>query len=187
MSCHIAFEEAGLPVDVKIAKSDADWKEIGELNPQGAVPLVVLDDGKVLTQNIAILNYVSERAPQAGLLPKPGTLDRAYAFQWLSWVASDLHPAFGPLFNPSLSEDARKAAIAKVEALLSQVNRHMEGRTFVAGDQFSLADAYLFTVFGWTKFQKIPTDSYSNMNAYMARIAERPAVRNVMKREGLLG
>jgi glutathione S-transferase len=102
-------------------------------------------------------------------------------------VASDLHPAFGPLFNPSLSEDARKAAVAKVEALLSQVNRHMEGRTFVAGDHFSLADAYLFTVFGWTKFQKIPTDQYTHMSGYMARIAERPAVRNVMQREGLLG
>lgn len=187
MSCHIAFEEAGLPVEVVVAKDEATWKKIGEMNPQGAVPILVMNDGKILTQNIAILNFVAESAAQANLLPKLGSMDRAYAFQWLSWVASDLHPAFGPLFNPQLGEDARKAQIEKVQKLLAQVDRHMEGRQFVVGDHFTIADAYLFTVYGWTGFQKIPTDQYRNMTDYCSRMAMRPGVQAAMKREGLKG
>jgi glutathione S-transferase len=186
MSCHIAFEESGLAFEPQIATDDGVWQNIAQLNPQGAVPVLVMDDGKVLTQNIAILNFVAEKAPQAGLLPKAGTLERAQAFQWLSWVASDLHPAFGPLFNPSMTDEARQAQVSKVETLLSQAERHMEGRSYVAGDQFSVADAYLFTVYGWAGHLKISTSGYRNMNAFAARIAERPAVHAVMKREGLL-
>jgi glutathione S-transferase len=187
MSCHIAFQESGLPFEAYVAKDDSAWKKIGELNPQGAVPVLVLNDGKVLTQNIAILLFVTENAPQAKLLPNGSALERAYVYQWLSWVGSDLHPAFSPLFNPSITEEARKAQIEKVEKLLAQADRHLNGKEYVAGDQFSVADAYLFTVYGWTKFLKVPTDSYSNLNAYAARIAKRPAVVEVMKREGLLG
>jgi glutathione S-transferase len=186
MSCHIAFEEAGIPVEVQVAKDEAAWKRIGELNPQGAVPILVMNDGKILTQNIAILNFVAENAPQAGLLPAVGSLDRAYAFQWLSFVASDLHPAFGPFFNPALPEEARKAQMEKLDKLLTLVDQHMAGREFVAGSQFSVADAYLFTVFGWTSFLKIPTEKYTNMTAYCGRIAKRPGVIAAMKREGII-
>ncbi len=186
MSCHIAFEEAGLPVEVTVAKDDSAWKSVGELNSQGAVPVLVMNDGTVLTQNIAILNFVAEKAPQAGLLPDLGSLDRAFAFQWLSWVASDLHPAFSPLFNPASTEEVRKAHVEKVQKLFAQVDRHMEGREFVAGNRFSIADAYLFTVYGWAAFLKIPTDSYSNMKAYCGRIAKRPGVYAAMKREGIV-
>jgi glutathione S-transferase len=187
MSCHIAFEEAGIPVEVTVAKDDAAWKKIGEMNPQGAVPILVMNDGKILTQNIAILNFVAESKPEANLLPKMGTMDRAYAFQWLSWVASDLHPTFGPLFNPQIAPEARKAQIEKLEKLLIQADRHMEGRQFVAGDHFTIADAYLFTVFGWTSFLKVPTEQYRNMTDYCSRMAKRPGVQAAMKREGLIG
>lgn len=186
MSCHIAFEESGLPVEVEVAKNDASWVKVNELNPQGAVPVLVMKDGQVLTQNIAILNFVAENAPQAGLLPEMGTLDRALAFQWLSWVASDLHPAFSPLFNPHLAAEARTMQVEKLQKLLAQADRHMSGRQFVAGDQFSVADAYLFTVYGWASYQKIPTEQYRNMTEYCGRIAKRPAVQAVMKREGLI-
>jgi glutathione S-transferase len=186
MSCHIAFEEAGLPVEVQVAKDEAAWKQIGELNPQGAVPILVMNDGKVVTQNIAILNFVAENAPQAGLLPAIGSLDRAHAFQWLSFVASDLHPAFSPFFNPALTEEARKAQMEKLDKLLTIVDKHMAGREFVAGNHFSVADAYLFTVFGWTSFLKISTDKYTNMTDYCSRIAKRPGVYAAMKREGIV-
>jgi glutathione S-transferase len=182
MSCHIAFEESKLAFEPMISK----WDEINQLNPMGAVPVLVLDDGKVLTQNVAILTYVADAAQNSGLLPKLGTFERSQAYQWLSWVASDLHPSFHPLFNDKSSEADRRAGEVTVCSLLDKAEAHLAGRTFMVGDQFTAADAYLFVVYGWTKLLKVPTDKYRNLNSYASRIAERPAVQTVMKREGLL-
>jgi glutathione S-transferase len=188
MSCHIALEESKIPFEASIAKFEErqGWQEIERLNPQGAVPVLVLDDGKVLTQNIAILTYVAERAPAAKLLPEPGTLERAQAYQWLSWVASDLHKAFGLLFNDATPEEAKKQGMASILDMLSQAERHLEGKEFLVGGRFGVADAYFFTVYGWSKWMDVPTDGYKNLNAYAGRILERPAVRAAMKREGLI-
>ena len=182
MSCHIAFEEAHLKFEPMIGK----WDEVNKLNPMGAVPVLVLDDGRVLTQNVAILTYAAEQAPQANLLPKAGTFEHAQAYQWLSWVASDLHPAFHPLFDDKLPADERKEAEAGVHKLLAIVEKHLDGKTFLLGNPFTLGDAYLFAVYGWTKHVKIATDPYRNLNGYASRIAERPAVQTVLKREELI-
>jgi glutathione S-transferase len=182
MSCHIAFEEAKLKFEPMISK----WDEVAQLNPQGAVPVLVMDDGQVLTQNVGILTYAADSAPNSGLLPKVGTFERAQAYKWLSWVASDLHPTFGPLFDDSLSEDSRKESVAEVQVLLEQADKHLAGKTYLVGDQFTAADAYLFVVYGWTKNLNVPTDKYRNLNSYASRIVERPAVQTVMKREGLI-
>jgi glutathione S-transferase len=182
MSCHIAFEEAHLKFEPMISK----WEEVAKLNPQHAVPVLVLDDGKVLTQNVAILTYAADSAPTTGLLPKVGTYERAQAYQWLSWVASDLHPTFGPLFDDALPEADRKESEAAVHKLLAQADQYLAGKTFLAGSQFTIADAYFFTVYGWTKPLKLSTENYRNLNSYAGRIAERPAVQSVLKREGLI-
>lgn len=180
MSCHIAFEEAHLKFEPMIGK----WEEVAQLNPMGAVPVLVMNDGKVVTQNVAILTYAATQAPQ--LLPKPGTFEHAEAYQWLAWTSSDLHPTFGPLFNDKLPETERKEGEAQIQTLLEIAEKHLTGKNFLAGNQFTIADALFFTVYSWTKALGIPNDKFRSLNAYAARIAERPAVHTVMKREGLL-
>lgn len=180
MSCHIAFEEARLKFEPMISQ----WDEVARLNPQGAVPVLVLDDREVLTQNVAILTYAAGLAPQ--LLPKHGTFEYVQAYQWLSWTASDLHPAFSPLFDDELPAADRAESEAEVHELLAQADKHLTGKTFLAGDQFTIADCYLFTVYGWARKLKLPTDAYAALNSYAGRIAERPAVQTVLKREGLI-
>jgi glutathione S-transferase len=179
MSCHIAFEEAGLKFEPVIG----DWAQIQKHNPMGAVPVLVMDDGRAITQNIAILTYAANLAPR--LLPKPGTFEHVEAYQWLAWTSSDLHPTFGPLFDDSLPEAERKQTEAEVHKLLAIADSHLAKREFLAAGQFTIADALFFTIYGWTRALEIPNEQYRNLNAYASRIAERPAVQRVMKREGL--
>jgi glutathione S-transferase len=181
-SCHIAFEEAHLKFEPVIS----NWDDVNKFNPQGAVPVLVFDDGKVLTQNIAILTYAAEMAPNSGLLPKPGTFERVQAYQWLSWVASDLHPTIGELFDESLPEDARKKVAEATYKLFDQAEQYLAGKTYLVGNQFTAADAYLFVVYGWSKHLGLTVDKYRNLNSFAGRIAERPAVQTVLKREGLI-
>lgn len=188
LSCHIALEETGLPFETFLAKfgDRAQFAEIEKLNPQGAVPILVLNDGTVLTQNIGILTYIAEKAPQAKLLPPVGTLERAQTYQWASWVGADLHKAFGILFSDDITDQVRAEATARVKDLLIEADRHIQGKEFVAANQFTIADCYLFTIYGWCRWVELPTDPYKNLNAYAAKIAGRPAVQRAMKREGLV-
>lgn len=180
MSCHIAFEESHLKFEPVLG----DWDAVTKLNPQGAVPVLALDDGRVVTQNVAILTYAASQNHQ--LLPKPGTYEYAQAYQWLAWTSSDLHPTFSPLFSDDISDEERKESEQEVHRLLAQAEAHLAKNTFLAGNQFTIADALFFTVYGWTKGLEIPTGNYPSLNAYSARIAERPAVQSVLKREGLV-
>jgi glutathione S-transferase len=190
LSCHIAFEEAKLPYEPVLAKGDQEvavWSEIGKLNPQKAVPILKFEDGTVLTQNIGILNYVAEKAPASGLLPVAGSIERAQVFRWLSWVGADLHKTIGGLFDPSITPAEREQVIGATDKLLTEADAYLEGKTFLVGEKFTVADCYLFTVYGWTKFLKVPNQKYSNLNAYSARVFERPAVQAAMLSEGLIG
>lgn len=180
MSCHIAFEEAKIPFEAKIKMYD----EVAKLNPMGAVPVLVLEDGKVLTQNMAILTFAASQAPS--LLPKPGSYEFMQAYQWLAWTSSDLHPTFGPLWDSELPEAQRKETMEEVKELLEIADAHLGKNKYLAGDQFTIADALFFTVSSWAGHHKISTGSFRNLASYQARIAERPAVQAVMKREGLI-
>jgi glutathione S-transferase len=182
MSCHIAFEEAKLPFEAMISQTE----EVQKLNPMGAVPTLVMNDGKVLTQNIAILTYAANQPTGTHLLPKAGTFEYAKAYQWLSFVASDLHPSFSPLFNPATPEEQRKAAVERVIDLFNIADAALKDSKYIAGNEFTIADAYLFTVYGWSAHVKLDTSSFTHLNAFKARVFERPAVQAVMKREGLL-
>lgn len=186
MSCHIAFEEAGIKFE-PILTSD----EIKKLNPMHAVPVLQFEandpfPGQVLTQNIAILSYAASTPGGAKLLAKPGTLEHARTYQWLSFVAADLHPSFSPLWREGLPEADRKNQVQIIGELLEIVEKQLGESKFIAGNDFSIADAYLFTVYGWCPYVKIDTSAYKNLNAYSARVFERPAVQAVMKREELI-
>jgi len=182
MSGHIAFEEAKLNFEAVMG----DWDSVEKYNPQGAVGVLLLEDGQVITQNIAIMTYAANTPTGAHLLPKPGTIDYVKAYQWLSWVASDLHPSFVPLFNDDTPEAERKKAETHLHKLLAISEKHLTGKNYLVDNQYTAADGYFFTVFNWTKSLEIPTDQYKVTHAYLNRIAERPAVQAVLKREKLI-
>jgi glutathione S-transferase len=195
MSCHIALEESGLPFEgheVSFDDNNAAAQEVQKRNPLGAVPVLVTGDGKTLTQNAAILTYIADQAPKAGLFPTSGW-ERAEAMQWLAFVTTDFHKSMGSLFGVNyFSQDAkeqekyRNYLLSNLEGNLKHLDTHLANRQWILGNQFSLVDGYAFTVFGWSKWLNVPTDSYKNLSAWATRVYARPAVQKVMKKEDLL-
>jgi glutathione S-transferase len=196
MSCHIGLEESGLDyeaVKVDWGKADGHLQELESLNPLGVVPVLVTNDGKTLTQNAAILEVIADRKPESGLLPAVGTWERAETLAWLSFVASDLHKSYSPLFGlQSISSqettqgEVREWAMKNVHQHLAHVDARLAGREYLMGSTFTIADAYLFTVLGWSKWVGVKMDDYRNLAAYIDRVYQRPAVQSVLRAEGLL-
>ncbi len=195
-SCHITLEEAGL----KYEAIEVDWDNasdpnvalVKKLNPLETLPILITDDGKQLDQNIAIHVYASDLAPWKKLLPQAGTIERADALKWLSFVASDLHKAIGGLFSTqavspdkSVQEQYRKYMVTRSNDYLRYLDTNLAGKDYLLGKNFSPADAYAFVVTSWTKYLDIPLTPYKNVESYLARVASRPAVAKVLKEEGL--
>lgn len=195
-SCHISLEESGMKyeaIEVDFDNpSDPNLALTGKLNPLGTLPVLVLDDGQHLDQNIAIHTYAADHGPNKGLLPSVGSFERAQAMNWLAFVSTDLHKSIGGLFGiPGMTQDKaiqdviRKAMVSKAEEYISYLDNKLAGRDYLMGQTFTAADAYAFVVLGWTKWLEIPLTAYKNIGGYMARVAGRPAVAKVLKAEGL--
>lgn len=193
MSCHIALEEAKLPFELiyvgKNASEDVK-KEFLKVNPLGAVPAFQLDNGKILTQNIAILEYIADLKPETGLLDKPGTLERAEIMRWLSFVASDLHKSFSPIFrianittNIDAQKDIKNWFFSNIDKYLSILENHLQDKKYLASERFTIADCYLYTVYQWTETISFPVDKYPALNRYSNNISKRPTVIAVHERE----
>lgn len=190
LSPHIVLLEAGLAftserVDLgkKLTAGGADFRSI---NPNGYVPALELDNGTVLTEGPAIVQYLADIAPQAGLLPPVGSVERYQALAWLNYISTELHKNFSPLFKPDSTDDMRERARKMLALRFDHVARHLEGREFLAGSQFGVADAYLFTVLGWTDFLKFSLADWPQLQDFRARVAQRPAVQQAMREEGLI-
>ena len=193
MSCHIALEEAKIPFELVYVGQHADEavrKNFLNVNPLGAVPALELDNKKILTQNIAILEYIADQKPEAGLIEKAGTFERAEIMLWLSLVATDLHKAFAPLFgmsrissNPEVQADIKKWCFASIDKYLSLINQHLQDKQYLACERFTIADCYLFTVYQWAGAVALPTEKYTAINRYTAAISKRPSVMAVHERE----
>lgn len=187
---HIAIREAGLPVDlVKVdlaAKRLEDGGDFKAVNPKGYVPALGLDDGSVLTEAAAILQYVADKAPAGRLRPERDTPAYYSYLEWLTFVSTEIHKGFGPLWNPGVSEEVRQSTIAKLNERFALLDRHLARQTYLNGSEFTAADAYLFTVTNWASILKVDLGAYPNLNAYRARIGGRPAVQEAMGQEGLL-
>ncbi|SRR5579883_444547 len=193
MSCHIALEESKTPFELVYVgkKAEPAVKEnFLKINPVGAVPAFQLDDGKVLTQNIAILSYIADQKPEANLLAKVGTFERAETMKWLSFVAADLHKSFSPVFrldaittNTECQKDAKNWVFSNINKYLSVLETHLKDKTFLVGERFSIADCYLYTVYQWTSRISFPTDKLPNLNRYSENISKRPSVIAVHERE----
>ena len=189
LSPHIALREAGLSFDLeqvnlkeKKTKSGDDFLKI---NPRGYVPALKLDDGYVLTEGPAIVQWVADQKPGSHLAPANGTLERYKLQAWLGFINTELHKNFGPFFNPA-TPDAMKAILAQtLTKRYAWVDQQLEGKDYSTGSQFTVADAYLFTINNWAQFVKFDLKDYPNVRAFQARVAARPKVQEALKAEGL--
>ncbi len=191
LSPHIALCEAGL--DFELAKVDLGAKTVEDgssfdsVNAKGYVPTLQLDNGEYLTEGPAIVQYIADQKPDSGLAPAAGTLERYRLQEWLTFLNSELHKNFSPLFNPGSSDDMKAAASAALDQRLTYIAHQLEGKDFILGSDFTVADGYLFTILGWGQFVGIDIGKWPTLAAYAGRIAQRPAVQKAMQAEGLLG
>jgi glutathione S-transferase len=195
-SCHIILEESGLKYEAIGVDfdnvADPNVALVAQLNPLGTLPIFITDEGKQLDQNLAIHIYVADKAANKKLLPALGTLERAQAINWLSFVAADLHKTIGALFSISAISDqeaiqkpVRKYYVDKSNEVLSYLNSRLAGKDYLMGKDFTPADAYAFVVLGWTQWLEIPLTPYTHIQAFISRVSARPAVTKVLKDEEL--
>ena len=150
------------------------------------MPYLVLDDGTGLAEGPAIVQYIADQVPAKKLAPPNGTLARYQLQSWLTFIGTELHKAFGPLFDPGMPEEAKQRFKAKIADRLKFVDGQLAGTRHLLGDDFSVADGYLFTVTNWAKPMQIDLSPYANLLAWRERVAARPAVQAAMKAEGLI-
>jgi len=192
LSSRIVLTELGLPYDAIKVDTDAGRTEFGgdyrAINPKGYVPALELAGGEVLTENPAILQYLADSNPHAKLAPPAGTLERARLQEWLNFTSSELHKAFAPFFSGrKLNDDEQKQAHAALGRRIGDVERGLsDGRSFALGDAFSVADAYLFVVLNWCNFIGVDLKRWPHVADFVARMANRSAVRTAMAHEGLI-
>jgi len=190
LSPHIVLRELGFSFDLErvnlASKKTAGGEDYLEVNPKGYVPALVLDGGEVLTEGPAIVQYLADQAPEKQLAPAAGTMPRYHLAEWLNFISTELHKSFSPLFKPNTPEETKQAARDTIAARLHIVEKQLQGRDYLTGNQFSVADAYLFTVLCWTRPMKFDLGQWPAVQAYMQRVAARPAVHEAMKAEGLI-
>jgi glutathione S-transferase len=190
LSPHIVLREAGLAFEPVLASTKthqlADGTDYYTINPKGSVPLLELDNGERLSEGPAIVQYIADQVPAKNLAPANGTMARYRLQEWLNFTTSELHKSFSPMFNPAFGEDARAVYRKRLVERLTWVDGQLAGKSFLMGETFTVADAYLFTVAGWSKYVGVDIAGLANLNAYLDRIAARPAVQEAMKAEGLL-
>ncbi|CAN7284693.1 glutathione transferase GstA [Bosea sp. LjRoot237] len=191
LSPHIALHETGLPFTLEKVDTKTRTTETGAdftaVNPRGYVPALQLDSGEVLTEGAAIVQYIADLKPEAEIAPKAGTLARARLQEELNFIASELHKGFTPLFNQALSDSARSEAKERVARRLGDVeNKLADGRSYLLGERFSVADGYLFAVANWAKHTGVALDPWPKLRAFMTRMSDRPTVKQAMQAEGLV-
>jgi glutathione S-transferase len=189
LSPHIVAREAGLPltlvrVDNKNKRTDKG-EDYRAINPKGYVPLLELDNGVRLTEGPAIVQYLADQAPQAKLVPAAGTFERYRLQEWLNFITSELHKQFSPLFDPSMPDEAKEKFRGKLATRFDWLSEQVADRDYLM-DEFTAADAYLFTVLQWTKYTGPDLARWPVLQRYVQRVAERPQVRAAMQEEGLL-
>lgn len=189
LSPHIVARESGL--DIALTKVDTGTKTIAvegdyyAVNPKGYVPALQLESGEVLTEGPAIVQYIADRKPEAGLVPQPGTLERYRLQEMLGYINSEIHKTYSPLFNPKTPAETVKERKDYLRKRYKLLDERLAGRDYLFGDRFTAADAYLFTVTTWAKYVDLDLSEFANLAAFQKRVAARPAVRAAMKAEGL--
>jgi glutathione S-transferase len=189
LSPHIVLQESGLAfqtvrTDLKAHKL-ADGTDYYGINPKGYVPLLELDNGERLSEGPAIVQYIADQVPGKNLAPANGTMARYRLQEWLNFITSELHKGFSVMFNAAMPDEAKAVYRTRLTDRFKWVDHQLEGRQYLMGDAFSVADAYLFTVAGWGKHVGVDITPLPHLGAFLARVAARPAVQAAMKAEGL--
>ncbi|MGE0315214.1 MAG: glutathione transferase GstA [Lautropia sp.] len=189
LSPHIVLREAGLAFDLdrvdRATQKTASGKDYRTKNPLGYVPALELDDGTVLTEGPAIVQYIADQVPDRQLAPPAGTIERYRLQSWLNLVTSELHKSFSPLFNPAMPEDTKNVFRERLLGRFGWVDQQLAGRDYLMGDRFSVADAYLYVVSTWAPMSKLDLSGLANLAAFQARVRARPSVQAAMAAEGL--
>lgn len=190
LSPHIVLREGGFDLQLErvdlqraVTETGADYKTI---NPLGYVPALRLDDGQVLTEGPAIVQYLADRVPEKRLAPLAGTLERYHLMEWLNFISTELHKGFGALFNPALSDDAKAVIQSQLEQRIAHAEKRLGAGPYAMGQDFTVADAYLFTVLGWGKYVNVDLARWPGLVDYLGRVAARPAVQAALAAEGLI-
>lgn len=187
---HIVAREAGLAIELEkvdlAAKKTEGGADFTAVNPKGYVPALQLDDGAVLTEVAALVQYLADKAPQSGLAPANGTMERYRLQEWLAFIATEIHKSFGPLFKPDTPDATKQSVKAGLATRFAYLDGELASRPFLMGERFTVADAHLFTIVSWAKFVDVDLAPYPNLQAFRKRVAARPAVQQAMQAEGLL-
>lgn len=190
LSPHIVSRELGIAVDLKKVNTKDKTVEGGgdyrQVNPRGYVPALVLDNGEILTEGPAIVQYLADRKPQAGLAPQAGSFERYRLQEWLNFLTSEIHKAFSPLFKPNTPEEYKKITKENLAGRFDWLDRQLGGKDYLMGSQFTVADAYLFVLLGWTAPTQIDLAKWPNLAAFHKRVGARPKVKEALEAEGLL-
>jgi glutathione S-transferase len=187
---HIVAQEAGLTldlvkVDLRTGKTESG-ATFADINPKGYVPALQLDNGEIMTEASVLVQYLADQAPQAGLAPATGSIERYRVLEWLGFISTEIHKGFGPLWNPQTPDAAKAIARVNLGKRFAYLDRTLAARPYLTGERFTIADAYLFTVVNWTNIHAIDLAPYPNLKAFMERVAARPKVREALRAEGLL-
>jgi glutathione S-transferase len=190
LAAHIVLREAQLPFSVERVDTKTHKTEHGvdyyTINPKGYVPLLELDSGERLTEGPIIAQYISDKAGRLDLMPAAGTMARYRVMEWQNYTTAELHKSFSPLFNPAFDDSAKAIIKAGLRKKYEWVSRQLQGKQYLTGDTFTAADAYLFTITNWAKAVGLDLSDYTDLQSFLKRVAERPAVREAMKAEGLI-
>jgi len=185
---HIALAEAALPyaaVKVDLRKHvTADGTDYYTINPKGYVPFLALDDGSTLSEVAVILQYIADRKPGT-LAPAFGSFERYKLMEWLNFIATEIHKAYGPLWYPTTPEATKNANKEKLAARYGLIEKTLAAQPYLGGDAFSIADAYLYTVTRWAAPLKVDLSAFPAVGQFMARVEQRAAVQKVLAEEGL--
>jgi glutathione S-transferase len=189
LSPHIALREAGLAFEPVLASTKShklqDGTDYYGINPLGYVPMLELDDGTRLREGPAIVQYIADLAPTKNLAPANGTMQRYRLQEWLTFIGTEIHKSFSPLFNPGMPEDGKAISKTKLRSRYEWLDSQLADRDYLMGDTFSVADGYLFTVTNWAKPTGVDISDLAKLNAWHARVGARPAVQEALKAEGL--
>jgi glutathione S-transferase len=187
---HIALCESGLPFELEEVDTRTKKTEKGrdylQINPKGYVPALEMDNGEVLTENAAILQYIGERNLKSGLMPAPGTLEWSRVQEWLHYVGSEIHKSFSPLFRPTTPDEYKAVVRETLERRIDYAAQHLKDKDYLVGNKFTVADAYLFTILNWRSRVGLSFDKWPSLERYTSRVASRPQVQAAMKAEKLI-
>jgi glutathione S-transferase len=190
LSPHIVATEAGIALDlVKVdtkSKTITHEGDFWDVNPKGYVPALELDDGEILTEGPAIVQYLADRAPKTELAPANGSIERVRLQETLNYLTSEIHKSYSPLFKPDVLPAVREERLAYLAKRYALVEKQLEGRKYLTGDRFTVADAYLFTLTRWARVVKLDLSDFPNLEAFQKRVGSRKAVLEAMRAEGLI-